>query len=486
MGRVPQLFADDLSSDFAFSGEAKTLTEEHFTQFAALTGDKHPIHYDPAYRGQDAVRPADRARPAADLPDGARCDRDVGAVEDAMIAMVEQRWQFLQPGLRRRRGRRRVSRSGSNQPDQQRPHSARIGDRRVRLRNQAGTVLLEGRHVYLIRRRVRSRRTRNEAGVRRQAELRAGRAAFDWAMALDDLGWSDGTVGRPRRDDRRPACARRAAPNGRRSSGSAPTARERRITFGELSRQSARFGNLLRRLGVRAGDRVATVLPRIPEAMPAIIGALPRRRHPGADLHRLRAGRGRLSACAQRRQGGLRRRPLSRIWCRRIDGMTVVTIGGIAVRSGGDIDGDAALGRESDACEPARYERNEPAVIIYTSGSTGQPKGCVIAANILAAMWPYVRYGLDLRADTDVFWPTGDPSWGYGLCCYLPALATGAPVLCVEANATPEVCRDIIERLQGQQSRHHADRAAQPDGARRRHPRRRARRCARSRAAASR
>ena len=68
----------------------------------------------------------------------------------------------------------------------------------------------------------------------------------------------------------------------------------------------------------------------------------------------------------------------------------------------------------------------------------------MVAANILVAMWPYARYGLDLRPDTDVFWPTGDPSWGYGLCCYLPALAMGAPVLCVETNATPEVCRDII------------------------------------------
>ncbi len=60
-------------------------------------------------------------------------------------------------------------------------------------------------------------------------------------------------------------------------------------------------------------------------------------------------------------------------------------------------------------------------------------------------MWPYVHYGLALRAD-DVFWPTGDPSWGYGLCCYLPALAAGASVLCVEGNATPELCRDIIGR----------------------------------------
>jgi acetyl-CoA synthetase len=112
--------------------------------------------------------------------------------------------------------------------------------------------------------------------------------------------------------------------------------------------------------------------------------------------------------------------------------------------SDGDIDYRRALAIESDTCAPERYARDEPAAIIYTSGSTGPPKGCVIAANLPAAMWPYVRYGLDLRADSNVFWPTGDPSWGYGLCCYLPALAMGASVLCVEANATPDVCLGII------------------------------------------
>ena len=40
------------------------------------------------------------------------------------------------------------------------------------------------------------------------------------------------------------------------------------------SRWSARCGDLLRRLGVRKGDRVATILPRIPVVVPVIIGIL--------------------------------------------------------------------------------------------------------------------------------------------------------------------------------------------------------------------
>ena len=270
--------------------------------------------------------------------------------------------------------------------------------------------------------------------------------AFDWSVVLGELGWSgkssvalaDTIVDRHARG----AGADRMAIQWVGADGS-----ERRITFGELSRQSARFGNLLRRLGVRKGDRVATVLPRIPETMPAIVGAL----RAGAILvpvftgfasdavaYRLRHSGAKI-ACA-----GSRFRHL----VPSIDGLTVITVGGVAsFAHPGDIDGDRALAGESETCEAACYDRGDPAAIIYTSGSTGQPKGCVIAANILAAMWPYVHYGLDLRADSDVFWPTGDPSWGYGLCCYLPALAIGASVLCAEANATPELCRDIIGRF---------------------------------------
>ena len=64
-----------------------------------------------------------------------------------------------------------------------------------------------------------------------------------------------------------------------------------------------------------------------------------------------------------------------------------------------------------------------------------QPKGGVIAVNLLAAIWPHMRYGVGLDAQADLFWPTGDPGWGYGLCCYLAALAMGRP--CFRARRTP-------------------------------------------------
>jgi acetyl-CoA synthetase len=109
-----------------------------------------------------------------------------------------------------------------------------------------------------------------------------------------------------------------------------------------------------------------------------------------------------------------------------------------------DLDFWEALDRECTSFEPVRRDRDDIAALIYTSGSTGPPKGGAIAVNFLAAVWPYIVYGLDLT-DRDVIWPTGDPGWGYGFVCYLGALALGATVLSVQNNPSPETCLSLLE-----------------------------------------
>src|SRR3712207_8522256 len=47
----------------------------------------------------------------------------------------------------------------------------------------------------------------------------------------------------------------------------------RTLGFGELAAESARHANLLRSLGVGPGDRVACVMPRVPAAIVAMLGA---------------------------------------------------------------------------------------------------------------------------------------------------------------------------------------------------------------------
>ena len=270
-------------------------------------------------------------------------------------------------------------------------------------------------------------------------------ASFRWDDVLSELGWS----GRDRVNVAVTCVDRhRDGPRGARTAlvWTGADGAERRLSYRELADESSRFANLLTRLGVRKGDRVATFMPRVPETFVAILGIfkagavfVPIFTGFGADAVRYRlvhsGARVLCTHAGQRDQvpAGI----VSHIVC---------VADAQAHADNADIDFAAAVRTERALFDPVMCRRDEPAAIIYTSGSTGQPKGCVIAANLLAAIWPYIRYGVDLRESTDLFWPTGDPGWGYGLCCYLPAFAAGATVLSVQPNPTAATCLETIAR----------------------------------------
>jgi acyl dehydratase len=152
MSHPTQLFADELAVGLRFRGEEKTLTEERVQQFAAMTGDAHPIHYDPSYAANTRFgRPIAHGLLLTSLTALGSTEMSL-SLEDSMIAMIEQRWQFRHPAfvgdvVVADYEIRSNSVTGSG-----RSAKIEIG---VTLRNQAGTTLLDGSHVYLIRRRDR-------------------------------------------------------------------------------------------------------------------------------------------------------------------------------------------------------------------------------------------------------------------------------------------------------------------------------------------
>jgi acetyl-CoA synthetase len=265
--------------------------------------------------------------------------------------------------------------------------------------------------------------------------------AFDWSTVHKALGWKPGekvSLGESIVD--RHASSERVA-----LICVGPDGAERRLTYRELSEASNRFANLLQRLGVEPGDRVAGLMPRGPEVIIAIIGTLklgaiyvPIFTGFGPDSIRFRLDHCRAKVLVTHQD--VRKQLPSGLSVRII----CVSQPGVELPAG-YIDFVAELQRQvaDFACVPRA--RDDTAAIIYTSGSTGQPKGGSIAVNFLAAIWPYVVYGLDLQRD-DIFWPTGDPGWGYGFVCYLSALVAGATVISVQQNPTAELCLSILQR----------------------------------------
>jgi acetyl-CoA synthetase len=83
---------------------------------------------------------------------------------------------------------------------------------------------------------------------------------------------------------------------------------------------------------------------------------------------------------------------------------------------------------------------------IYTSGTTGQPKGVVVPLRALASFQTYAEYALALRSD-DVFWNAADPGWAYGLYLgVLVTLLTGTRGILFEGGFSPEATLTILSR----------------------------------------
>jgi acetyl-CoA synthetase len=248
----------------------------------------------------------------------------------------------------------------------------------------------------------------------------------------------------------------------------------RTLTYWDLYVEVQKFANVLKKLGVRRGDRVGIYLPMIPEAAVAMlacsrIGAIHSVVFGGFSPDSLRDRMNDAQAKVVITADGSFRRgqvvPLKRNTDKALEeAPTVKHVIVVRRRAGGVSDetfADMQEGRDhwwhrlmhdaSADCPPEHMDAEDVLYILYTSGTTGKPKGIVhTTGGYLTGVTATMKTVFDLREE-DVFWCTADIGWvtGHSYVVYGP-LANGATVVMYEgAPDWPERDRfwDICERL---------------------------------------
>jgi acetyl-CoA synthetase len=225
---------------------------------------------------------------------------------------------------------------------------------------------------------------------------------------------------------------------------------ERTLTYNQLYIEVNKFANVLRRTGIKKGDRVCIYLPLIPEAVISMlacarIGAVHSVVFGGfssqAIKDRINDAKAKLVITAD---GGYRRGQVIRLKdnvdeavteCPSVKNIIVVK------RCGNDISFNEMRDKwyhlEMDCadnfCKPESLDSEHPLFILYTSGSTGKPKGILhTTGGYSVQTYITTKYIFDLKEE-DIYWCTADIGWvtGHSYTVYGP-LQNGATVMIYE------------------------------------------------------
>ncbi len=243
------------------------------------------------------------------------------------------------------------------------------------------------------------------------------------------------------------------------------------VTYQQLYREVNRFANVLKKMGVKKGDRVTIYLPMIvelPIAMLACarIGAI----HsvifggfsPASIVDRVEDAKCSFLITADEGYRGGRVVPLKKNVDEALADPRAASIKTVIVckRTGNPV--NMKEGRDywwhelmadpeiSDYCEPEVMDAEDPLFILYTSGSTGKPKGvCHTTGGYLLYTTATFKYVFDYK-ENDLYWCTADIGWvtGHSYIVYGP-LSFGATSFMFEGIPNypkPDRFWEIVEK----------------------------------------
>ncbi len=224
----------------------------------------------------------------------------------------------------------------------------------------------------------------------------------------------------------------------------------RTLTYQQLLSEVCKFANVLKSLGIKAGDRIAIYMgmcPELPVAMLACarIGAVHSVIFGGFSANALVDRITDQEAVAVITQDGSYRRgsevKLKAAVDEAMDRCPTVKHVVVYKRTGSEVTWTEGrdywwhelMAKVSDVCPAEPLDSEHPLYILYTSGTTGKPKGIVhTTGGYSVGTYITTKWVFDLKEE-DTFWCTADIGWvtGHSYIVYGP-LQNGTTVLMYE------------------------------------------------------
>jgi acetyl-CoA synthetase len=242
-----------------------------------------------------------------------------------------------------------------------------------------------------------------------------------------------------------------------------------RLSYRELHRRVCIYANILKRNGVRKGDRVCIYMPMITELAVAVlacarIGAVHSVVFAGFSAQSIADRILDANAASVLTSDGMVRGakniPVKAVVdealrsCPGVKRVIVTQRTGdpVTMQEGRDVWMHTEAGFVDADCPAEEMDAEDPLFILYTSGSTGKPKGVVHTCGGYMVYTDYTFRNVFQYEENDVFWCTADVGWitGHSYIIYGPLLA-GATSLMFEGVPTyPDAGRfwQVIDKHQ--------------------------------------
>ena len=192
------------------------------------------------------------------------------------------------------------------------------------------------------------------------------------------------------------------------------------LSYCALARQTSRFANALKSLGVGKGDRLCVLSGRTPALYITVLGALKN----GTVVTPLFSAFGPEPIATRINIGAIQVLVTTEdLYRRKIQALRgqMPTLRHVLLVAENDevtlvpdtLDWGQLMAGASEVFTPINTQPHDPALLHFTSGTTGTPKGALHVHDAVVTHYCTGRYALDLHTQ-DRYWCTADPGWVTG------------------------------------------------------------------------